>query len=427
MRMIFTPVKSKALGLCMLLCALFFSNTARAVDWTDLSGLTEYTPASYELYFKYTAEETGTLVISGYGSPWLRQYTDETATTMVEMESSVYSDNTTYQTQYLVDVTTGETYYFQYRQLEENKTITFSMMSPETTPELIWQYPDEENGYKLDVNYYGYIAFKFNISVTFDETIVLQAPDYDDAYQEVTANYAGGYYNVTTKYILYDWLTSEIIQPGARVTLTLTNVTATKTGNLYGNDGTLVLTFYAPSIPTQAVTIDFPEKFYSWWDEGDATGYAKITFDNELLPSTDSNQLACASLGYGSREYENEYYYEDLPVTIDGNTAIVDFTGKSRTRSEMLPNSSTQYDEMLLIVHLIKDINGEYCYSEGSGSVASYQAFIPYEDIGGNPAGIKAVTAAETATDVYYNVAGQRVATPTKGLYINGGKKVVVK
>ncbi len=41
--------------------------------------------------------------------------------------------------------------------------------------------------------------------------------------------------------------------------------------------------------------------------------------------------------------------------------------------------------------------------------------------------GIEAVKAAAVENGVYYNLAGQRIAQPTKGLYIVNGKKVAMK
>ena len=52
----------------------------------------------------------------------------------------------------------------------------------------------------------------------------------------------------------------------------------------------------------------------------------------------------------------------------------------------------------------------------------------PFLYIGsGQTTGIESIEAAKAAKGVYYNIAGQRVAQPTKGLYIVNGKKVVVK
>ncbi|MCH5306474.1 MAG: hypothetical protein J1E37_00235 [Prevotella sp.] len=48
-------------------------------------------------------------------------------------------------------------------------------------------------------------------------------------------------------------------------------------------------------------------------------------------------------------------------------------------------------------------------------------------DAEGGTTGISAVVNKETANNVFYNLAGQRVAQPTKGLYIVNGKKVMIK
>ena len=45
----------------------------------------------------------------------------------------------------------------------------------------------------------------------------------------------------------------------------------------------------------------------------------------------------------------------------------------------------------------------------------------------GETTGIKQVEAAKQSVEGYYNLAGQRVAQPTKGLYIVNGKKVIIK
>lgn len=51
-------------------------------------------------------------------------------------------------------------------------------------------------------------------------------------------------------------------------------------------------------------------------------------------------------------------------------------------------------------------------------------AFLPFA---GETTGISTIAAAEKAQDGIFNMAGQRVAQPTKGLYIVNGKKVVLK
>lgn len=66
-------------------------------------------------------------------------------------------------------------------------------------------------------------------------------------------------------------------------------------------------------------------------------------------------------------------------------------------------------------------------YLHTTTALAAEAAAAPAWIIEGDVTGIESVTR-ETITDnAYYNLAGQRVAQPTKGLYIVNGKKVIVK
>lgn len=61
--------------------------------------------------------------------------------------------------------------------------------------------------------------------------------------------------------------------------------------------------------------------------------------------------------------------------------------------------------------------------STGTGSVNIREVYVEK----GNSTGISSVKTAADSEKVYYNIGGQRVAQPTKGLYIVNGKKVVLK
>lgn len=88
-------------------------------------------------------------------------------------------------------------------------------------------------------------------------------------------------------------------------------------------------------------------------------------------------------------------------------------------------------------------LSGGEFHPLNSGIIAAGKAYLPYAKIdGGNPFGggahaleivfgnettaIKAVEAKKVENGVFYNLAGQQVAQPTKGLYIVNGKKVLV-
>lgn len=80
--------------------------------------------------------------------------------------------------------------------------------------------------------------------------------------------------------------------------------------------------------------------------------------------------------------------------------------------------------------------------SSGTGVIAAGKAYYsirrdqakpaasaPYFsiDFGGNTTGIRTIDNGQPAESKYYNLAGQHVDKPTKGLYIVNGKKVVIK
>lgn len=77
---------------------------------------------------------------------------------------------------------------------------------------------------------------------------------------------------------------------------------------------------------------------------------------------------------------------------------------------------------------------GFYRLSSG-GKVPAGKAYLKitagapeFMEIGGNATGIEATKVTKAVENgVFYNIAGQRVANPTKGLYIVNGKKVVIK
>ena len=80
--------------------------------------------------------------------------------------------------------------------------------------------------------------------------------------------------------------------------------------------------------------------------------------------------------------------------------------------------------------------NGEFVKST-SGTIPANRAYLPIAKGQGAPArlsiafgneetGISSVAAVKT-DNVFFNLGGQRIAQPTKGLYIVNGKKVVLK
>jgi hypothetical protein len=116
----------------------------------------------------------------------------------------------------------------------------------------------------------------------------------------------------------------------------------------------------------------------------------------------------------------------NVPVAASATAPATNYLVKGDGTTEF---NGTTYDYILYS-------DGKF-YQIGSGTVATNKAYLHLDAA---PAGARAldividddVTAIETvkaekANNEYFNLAGQRVAQPTKGLYIVNGRKVVVK
>ena len=127
---------------------------------------------------------------------------------------------------------------------------------------------------------------------------------------------------------------------------------------------------------------------------------------------------------------------EDIPVaaTAVEPTAGNMFVGVLEEITQ-LPTEEGGYTNFILNSN---GTNGSGFYLANKKTVAAGKAYlrVPTESAGklsffsldGSITGIEGVEAeAAEGEKVYYNLKGQRVATPSKGLYIVGGKKVIVK
>ena len=120
----------------------------------------------------------------------------------------------------------------------------------------------------------------------------------------------------------------------------------------------------------------------------------------------------------------------NIPVAASSSTASGELRGAA---------TATAYDAYAGYDLYMLSKNGDNAQFKKvtSGSIAAGKAFLMIEQSGGAPTldidfgdatAIEVVKNAETkGMGEFYNLAGQRVAQPTKGLYIVNGKKVVIK
>ena len=128
-----------------------------------------------------------------------------------------------------------------------------------------------------------------------------------------------------------------------------------------------------------------------------AKGEYNIPIAAGSTTSVDGNKLVA---GNGNSVSEGSEEEERYVLVADGNTAVF-------RRIDSTPATVPVGKAYL---QFIGELDAPFLYI-GSGQTT----------------GIESIEAAKAAKGVYYNIAGQRVAQPTKGLYIVNGKKVVVK
>lgn len=146
-------------------------------------------------------------------------------------------------------------------------------------------------------------------------------------------------------------------------------------------------------------------------------------------------ETVAAGEGVLVRSLNGQATTEDIPVaadavsTSDGNM----FVG-TLTDIESLPTDGNGYTNYILY----NGIKGLGFYQANNQTVAAGKAYlavpatsaakISFFSLDGETVGIEGIESNEEAKeDVYYTISGQRVAAPTKGLYIKNGKKVIVK
>lgn len=146
-------------------------------------------------------------------------------------------------------------------------------------------------------------------------------------------------------------------------------------------------------------------------------------------------ETVAAGEGVLVRSLDGQATTEDIPVaanvvsTSDGNM----FVG-TLTDIESLPTDGEGYTNYILN----NGSKGLGFYRANDQKVAAGKAYlavpatsaakISFFSLDGGTVGIEGIESNEEAKeDVYYTISGQRVAAPTKGLYIKNGKKVIVK
>ena len=161
--------------------------------------------------------------------------------------------------------------------------------------------------------------------------------------------------------------------------------------------------------------IDMPKGFTFVEKDEIAAGYAYIFQADEggLLTATFKSDSKYTGVEYDDGMKGN---LSPNPITLDGSKTAYVIQGNviKQVVSGGTGVSVPQYRAYITLTGV----------TTSAPSLDSDFIFIPFEDA---PSSINTVQVSESKANEYFNLNGQRVAQPTKGLYIVNGKKVVLK
>ena len=225
---------------------------------------------------------------------------------------------------------------------------------------------------------------KAQIDITFNCNVLLESATISAGGQtetlihsETDASQIRTYGNTVTillKDLLQSWYDAGVVSGGEALTVTLNGIrNMNATDVVYGENGSLTLNYIVGEQPAVLVSsINTPDQMSSvksYYFEDDATGTISLTFSRSL--KNDPNDMPFATWGIGNKESETgDYYEERLPITVDGNSIIISLQGKLRDLAAM--GLSTQYTDVQIDIKNVKTADGDYVYTEGSGSLGSF-------------------------------------------------------
>ena len=176
---------------------------------------------------------------------------------------------------------------------------------------------------------------------------------------------------------LREWYRAGKINGGDVLTLTVTGIRdATDSSNRpdFGDGpGKLVLRYTMASRPAELIReIGTPGSgmtdFLTYYLPGSSEGKVSLIFSGDLDPKCNP----VVELQYGDVEnIEAGMYFENPPVSIEGNTLTVDLQGVSRFPDQMIPGLPAQ-NNIDLVISKIKSADGQYVLTGYAASPYSF-------------------------------------------------------
>lgn len=368
--------KVRALMLIALLLAgvqAWAAGSGTKEDPAVLENGGEYTIGYAAWYGKFVVPEdvTTSNVVIEIVTPSARldAFSDEALTEKVEMKSEGNFSPYTFTVAVPKGTAKGTTYYF-YKEFDiqiSNGTLKFSYGAPSELS-LVSVTPAADGILS---------AASANVSLEFNKNIRIGGSSITTAVESksVVANINGRFVSIDLKETLME-LYGKGMKKGDALTVTLSDV---KSADGTQSLGDVEVKYSMGSQPLKLVAQkntpgNGMDTFYSWFQPIGDNGIVTLSFDGNLSTTI----LPKVSIGYGNVESETDYYYEELTPKVSGKDIVIDLRNKLRTGDAM---GVKGYTTISLMITNVRDADGNYVYSEGSGSVGSFSFSYNYKEV----------------------------------------------
>jgi len=373
----------KILSLIIYIYSMSF--TLHAEDRIDLGEMqldTEYKLEDFKNYIgTFTAPKTGVLTCSATTIDVMYPYKEVLDDMYTEGNAYEVSMNSLYGSRsYDFSVEEGKTYIMYANFIMNSNTVFKMTMANESTINLTSTSPAE--GSTIHVSNGGQISINFDKGVAFTSA-TLNVGEYSMSINGTTVGTPNSIY-FEIKNELWDLLTSGKAKPGDEMTITIEGVCAANDKSvLYNGDGRLQLHLVMGSMPITLLSAEHTSgNFLSYYTSKNEAGLIKLHFSGKVNTS-----MLKAQIKYGTTESESEgeYYTENLTPTLEdgGTTVVFNLQGKRRKAKDMV-TSGTDYGMVTLGITGVLDLEGNYSFSPGQGSLGSYWYTFDYQEVNAN-------------------------------------------
>lgn len=312
-------------------------------------------------------KESGLLRVMSYASDYPFPFADAAHQQLLDHQASFYDG----MQGYIIDVKEGDVIYFFRSFCMSATTVWFEMQAPQLT----YTCSPAANSRLVPTGRAQFELF-FNMPVqTSGGTMTCGGSTV-----QLGSCYGNLYILYEIKDIIMRWL-DEGKKPGSDITITLNDVCACISDAIKaGNDGTVVLHYKLPERPGMLVSTNFDDRtFKSYWLNDDEEGLFRMTFTR---PVSITNP-GYISLVYGDAEAGDagEKFFQGKA---EGNDIVFDLRGQNFTPKSFIDSGST-YPSIMLRPGGVCDENGDYMFSPGIGTIASWTYNLPYSYLRGIP------------------------------------------